>query len=514
MYIAPNSTIKILRNVPLDPTYDHTIYFPTGNTGLDRQTAYFSGKAKYTFTEQSYQRVNRGWIRLAAVADNLYDCNYLMFQNTNFGSKWFYAFIKSVEYINNAVCEVQYEIDVIQTWNNDYTLEMCYIERQHTLTDELFENTVIEDLNLGNTYVSNGKSDFDMNEMELCILHDREANGDGSILDNVYIPIRFSSGLSINDANLNAIEAYIDSIGYNKIIAVYQYPAFMRGTQPEPAPTEGIALLVNSSIDGYTPINKKLFSYPYNLIYVSNNCGQSAEFKWELFSSAVSSIARFNVTGTYVNSPCAICYPHNYRGIAEDYEDGITYTNFPVCAFSDDTFKTWWSENKHSFVTAGITSAISGAVFPMLLSSQPELALASGAISIASSTANSLAKVEDIKSQPNQTHGQVQTDCLNGHLGRISFSFYKLSIKQEYARIIDDYFTRYGYAIKRNAVPIRNARPHWTYIKTIGCTLTGSIPADDVSKICGIYDHGITFWNNPSEVGNYSLDNTPSIVPV
>ena len=57
MYIAPNSTIKILRNVPLDPTYDHTIYFPTGNTGLDIQVAYFSGKAKYTFTEQSYQRV-------------------------------------------------------------------------------------------------------------------------------------------------------------------------------------------------------------------------------------------------------------------------------------------------------------------------------------------------------------------------------------------------------------------------------------------------------------------------
>ena len=31
---------------------------------------------------------------------------------------------------------------------------------------------------------------------------------------------------------------------------------------------------------------------------------------------------------------------------------------------------------------------------------------------------------------------------------------------------------------------------------------------DDVRKICSIYDSGITFWKNPSEVGNYSLDNS------
>ena len=43
---------------------------------------------------------------------------------------------------------------------------------------------------------------------------------------------------------------------------------------------------------------------------------------------------------------------------------------------------------------------------------------------------------------------------------------------------------------------------------TNGCVLKGNAPADDIRKICSIYDDGITFWKNPSEVGNYSLDNS------
>ena len=84
----------------------------------------------------------------------------------------------------------------------------------------------------------------------------------------------------------------------------------------------------------------------------------------------------------------------------------------------------------------------------------------------------------------------------------------ELEEKLKYAKIIDEYFDRYGYATKRNKKPNRNVRPHWCYTKTIGCTITGSIPCDDATKICNIYKNGITFWMNGSEVGNYSLDNT------
>ena len=39
-------------------------------------------------------------------------------------------------------------------------------------------------------------------------------------------------------------------------------------------------------------------------------------------------------------------------------------------------------------------------------------------------------------------------------------------------------------------------------------TLLIPFDSDDMSKICSIYDNGITWWKNGSEVGNYSLNNT------
>ncbi len=43
MYIEPKTNIKILKDVPLDTTYEHTLYF---NNKIE-QTNYFSSKVKY-----------------------------------------------------------------------------------------------------------------------------------------------------------------------------------------------------------------------------------------------------------------------------------------------------------------------------------------------------------------------------------------------------------------------------------------------------------------------------------
>lgn len=51
---VPSTIVKVLKDVPLDSTYSDTIKF----TSVGAQTAFFSGKAKYSFTEFTYQRVN------------------------------------------------------------------------------------------------------------------------------------------------------------------------------------------------------------------------------------------------------------------------------------------------------------------------------------------------------------------------------------------------------------------------------------------------------------------------
>lgn len=42
---VPSTIVKVLKDVPLDSTYSDTIKF----TSVGAQTAFFSGKAKYSF---------------------------------------------------------------------------------------------------------------------------------------------------------------------------------------------------------------------------------------------------------------------------------------------------------------------------------------------------------------------------------------------------------------------------------------------------------------------------------
>lgn len=508
MYVEPNTNIRLLSYVPLDSSYDHTIYFSTKSA----QTEYFMSCTKYSFTNQSYQRVQRGWMRVQGWAENFYDCNYLMFQNSAWGNKWFYAFITSVEYINNEVAQIGFEIDVMQTWFFDYNLDQCWVEREHTASDNYFENTVVEDVNLGNEYVCSGTHIYDLNDMSVCILANRvseEGTEASRTINNIYTPMNIVAGVPATDPE--AIDTLLEQYNENDIVTVYQYPSFLGDASTETAESDDYTTGPNlSTIDGYTPKNKKLFSYPYNWLLVTNNSGQTAELKWELWDD--SHRGEFRVTGVFVSTPAVICYPLYYRGIYQDYDSGIVMSNFPQCPWAGDTFKAWWAQNKASFVTSGITSVLSsignGVVAGALTGGNLAVAGISAVTSIGSTVASSVAKVEDIKNTPSQTHGQTQTDSLNPGIGRVQFNFYNMCIRAQEARIIDDYFTRYGYAIKRNKVPNRNVRPHWTYTKTAGCTITGSVPADDAKKICDIYNNGITFWANGGEVGNYSLDNS------
>ena len=98
---------------------------------------------------------------------------------------------------------------------------------------------------------------------------------------------------------------------------------------------------------------------------------------------------------------------------------------------------------------------------------------------------------------------------VNVSLRELTFWGGRASITAEYAKCIDDYFTLYGYGVKRLMKPVLNARPHWTYIKTVDATITGSVPCDDMKRIIEIFDSGITVWMNGAEVGHYELNNSP-----
>lgn len=515
-YIAPNSTLRLLHNVPLDPTYENTIYFASATA----QASYFAGLAKYTLNQYTYLRKERV-IRVGIVADNLYDVNYIMFQNTSFGSKWFYAFVTNIEYINNETAEISYIIDAMQTWLLDINLNPCFIERQHTITDNIGDNLIAENLELGgytnNSYTTTGY----MTQLAIVIaatFNESMEDVVGGEYGGIY------SGLYYNVfSDYEAANSFIqDAVSENKeagIVSIFMMPTEFTRDIGDPLARHSFSKAkAYTEIDGYVPKNKKLFTYPYNFLYVTNSNGVTAEYKYEYFSD---SSCYFGVACDMSCAPTAVLYPINYKGVENNYDEKITLSNFPQCAYNIDAFKAWLAQASNTTdavvgIYNGITSAIGTATGYSNMKAEKAINKGTTAVSLMESigsvlipTAQTLSKVYDLERTPPQQRGQ-QSGSVMAAMGLKDFLFFPTSVRAEFARIIDDYWTKYGYPIHRIGTPNLIARPHWTYIKTIGSDLTGSIPATDMAIIKACFDNGITFWRNGSEVGNYNLDNSPT----
>ena len=135
----------LLKGVPLDNTYTDTIYFGS----VSAQRSHFQSYTSKVFLQQSYQRVNKNTLRVQVKADDIYDYNYLIFQNASYGNRWFYAFINKVNYVNDSASEIEYELDVMQTWMFDYILEPSFVVREHSQTDNIGEHIAVEPVEIG-----------------------------------------------------------------------------------------------------------------------------------------------------------------------------------------------------------------------------------------------------------------------------------------------------------------------------------------------------------------------------
>ena len=553
MYIQPNSVIRLLTGVPLDNTYAHTIYFETKQA----QAEYFASKTKTgcTFNNQTYQRVNKGTMRLEVLADDIYDCNYLMFQNTSFGTKWFYAFVTSIEYVSNKVSEITYEIDVMQTWFFDVTLLQSFVEREHSATDIVGENIVPEPVNIGEYF----NTLYDRTEMFddfACILvcpYKRIETPIGTVTwtnlsSDLPIPpntvdkqktILYYTVLKTDAAigqALFELNGERDSIFGNpkseSIVTMYIVPSIfvsnyetydvLDGNTRTEAYTYYSVSDIPGSLGDYTPKNKKLLTYPYNKFVLETGDGCKREYAFEFFKDSVS----FNIEGTVLQTVSFRATPINYKNNLTNKAESVILTDFPMMAYVVDTFKAWLAQNKTSLALQGISGfigagsgigdVISGSkmLTPVtqviskkgqkVMSEGYEQMIQSGVTGISGVLSNIISHGINPMSSRGSQDGSLE--IRNGIKDFCGSQYY---VNPRNAQIIDDFFSVYGYATHRVKVPNRNVRPHWTYVKTIDINIESNAPADDTKAIASIYDHGITFWRNASEVGNYSLNNSP-----
>lgn len=526
MYVEPNTNIYLLSGVPLDREHVNTLYF----SNTTEQANYFSSKAVASLTRNTYQRIKRGYARVEGKAETLYKCNYMMFQNSSHGRKWFYAFITNVEYINENCCEIEFEIDNIQTWLTEMKLGHCMIERCHTPTDEIGVNLEPENIDFGEYKTTATQATGYFNDYAMIILathtfgeNSTDANyefvADGLPMGVYPIAMYNTSSNGFRPA-FSILEELVETYGADSILSVFLYPTDFLDIRPgstlvgpnpvkkEIKPTQTIR---PTSFNGYVPKNNKLFTFPYTCLKVSTSYGTSIITRYEYFKD---SIPDFYILSGFSSNPSVTLVPHNYNGDIYSWDMALEINQFPQVAYTVDSYKAWIAQGGmismigrdigNTITTLG-TAAISTAINPAL----GTYAAARGVISQDVNTVNAITEIARQKNMPDKARGQVSGNAQITHK-LLNYYFEVRQIRREYAEMVDEYFTMFGYAYNKVGIPNLHARPHYTYIKTANAIVTGDIPSTACTDIKAALNSGITFWVNGDEVGNYSVDNSPS----
>lgn len=581
-YIVPNSDIYLIKDIKATPNYTDTIYFATKAA----QEAYFMNinKRVATLTNQSYQRHSRGWLKIALPVGTASQANYLMFKNTSFENKWFYAFITDWEYLNNGNTLISYAIDDMQTWFMfNCTLGDCFVEREHTMNDTVGSNRIPEPVGSDRVMMNERWACSDMEDYSVIVQASQQNRGE--YFENDYYHQGQFNGLSIwrescNDGTDASVIAGVlddmvgdgsysdDATNQQQVVSVIQFPSRFTIDGSEPVsvdePANGIAR--GTTLNGYTPKNKKLLTAPFKQLLLTNGIGASATLDYDEFANSGGTKVNpsFRVTGTFNGSGQIMCVPINYKGVENNYDYKIVISEFPQCGYTLDSYRAWlagggdikqkvqvikgvgtgifgllgmaqstntaynnaWNQNyqqrydqstQGKNLSQGALNAVNVGATNYANKNTSVVEAASNSFSAAgvggllSSVVNTYTDYKttefDSKSQPNIPVGMTAGNVMVG-ARKLNFRCYEVDINATDARIIDEFFDKYGYQTNRLKVPNINGRKAWNYVKTRDCELVGNIPASIKASIIDIFNNGITFWKNGDNIGDYSQDNT------
>lgn len=524
MYITPSTEVKLLKNVPISNNYKDTLYFET----YTAQNNYFLSKAVWSSSNHTYQRLSENQIKVDTPIDDIYDCNYLMFRNTSFENKWFYAFITAVEYVNNNATKITYEIDIIQTWWFKIELTPCMVIRQHAINDGIYVNCEPEDFNMKAEYVNyhtNLLSQADTNTVIITYTTGHWDSTDDkwvtytpstSMVEGVYCPLEVHKWESTGLWDFTRLSSYIHSIVDNghedDIIAVVCGPGYARGISASTPRSEdktfAKSTLRSGAFQGYSPRNNKLYNYPFCKI-VLEKPGVIQEYAYEDFRSGTGTTQLdnivFNVNGVSVPTPALYVYPKNYRGETNNYNAGLELSDFPICPIKGDTFKMWVVQNTGNIVSnfaAGLAATAVSAISP----TGDFVGTKIGIRQSIQTLGNAVGKYFEYQNKPDNVHG-FQKGNIMSNINQNTVWLNGKTLDYWQARQVDTYFDMFGYKENHVMMPNIHARQNWTYIQTGGCTVLGDAPASVKAFIASRFDAGITWWADHAHVGDYTRSN-------
>lgn len=540
-----NSKIILVKNIKIDRQYTNVLsYTEAQMLELCRSQEHLVAQAEnYSFLR------NTGTIMAGFTYAQCLQANYIAFQNPDYSNKWFFAWIDDVIYKGDKNTEITFTVDAWSTWFDKWNKKVCFINRQHVNNDTIGLHTIPENLDVGEVteeqetedesygnefgyYVgvlSNWEIKDESDGTEALPENKGTQNAGISVYDNTVFGeklflfeitslssfknlalflLRTNEDGHIEDVNNlfiipNLAITASQLIQHSAKVGNQNFSWYTLNYDMTPAKFN-TTITKRHSFTNFQPKNNKCFVYPYNYLFVSNNNGSNNIYKYEDFTTEK---CVFENQFSIAIGGSGRLVPKNYKDMITNDDEALPTGKYPTCAWSSDAFTNWLTQNGVNLVASIALTA--GGVATAIATGGATLPIVAGAItSVAGTVAGTIGQFNQASLAPNIAGGQATGDVIWA-CNRNKFTFREMRAKTEYLKIIDDYFTRFGYAIKSLELPNITGRKYWNYVE-IGASEEigyGEVPSKYMEIINNACRKGVTIWHNHENVGNYNLNN-------
>lgn len=539
MAVTPNTDVYLLK-CPLELDEANQINFASATA----QYNYFSSLPKLEGENFTYQRKD-SIIRFPAHIDTLLEYTYVMYRNTNYGTKWFYAYITDMQYINDNMTAITIKTDSWQTWCFDITMKKSFVEREHVADDTFGKHTVPENLDVGE-FVCNGtptKIEYakanDTNLAPVVLFQVTKTTLKASGMADFTFPSATLGihngipqgcscfGLRLNASTVGTIHAVCgiyDSYGAgDAIVSISLVPYFAAGAWETKTDSSGDSYLVpkdswatgvlsdstiarNTTIDSYTPKNKKLFTGEFNYLYLTNNAGADITYHWENFADGDMDyriVYAIDQGGSIKIYPTNSIKSSRSLSLGDGWTEGVLGAKLPNISWSSDYYLNWKAVNGQNIA---VQTTLEGLGFGVnAINGRGDFFQT---LDFASGVASTMQSIRQAEMTPPQAKGNIAAGDMAFSNYESAFTFRKMSVRAEYAQRIDDYLSAYGYRVNTFKTPQFTSRTYWNYLKTKGIAIEAKIPQANLQEIKDMFNNGVTMWHNPTYFLDYSQTNS------
>lgn len=527
-----NSIVILAKNINMDKEYQNVIDYHEGDlVNLLRSQEHLVREQN----DYSFIKVGENRISVQIPYTICLQANYMAIQNPYYNNKWFFAFIDNVEYSSDKATIINFTVDEVSTWWDYFSKnKKSFVVREHVNDDTVGLHTVPEGLDTGD-YICNSTETILYTNFHFVIQYvgtkehpvARKATNVNGILN----PGSFYICSSYEDY-LSAIETIENNPAWT-VLNAYMIPSIFLGVDPinwsgvwagKSTPTyTSKQITKQTTLDGYSPVNNKLKCYPYNYLLELNNNGGSNILKYEMFTDNVPT---FSIGGVCTVGGSIVSIPNNYKeGIESNMLVG---GKFPSLAWASDSYTNWLTQEGVNIGGLDMTATEYGnktgklKIGAGVLAGIASIGLGGIGLPLAGSMISS--GVDDIidtmasdyqhSKLPATYHGNVNAGDFITASGKNGFYFYKMSIKEEFAKSIDDFFTKFGYKVNSLKVPNFTGREYFNYVQIGKSEIIGlsnnqiNVPESSMDIINTVFRKGTTIWHNHDNIGNYSLNNS------